>query len=99
MEKKNQPVSFILFPDKEIVEASHGQTILQAVLGQGLDLDHSCGGMGTCGTCRVLIDNFITALPPRNDIETELAQDRGFEQKERLACQTCPIEGLQVRKP
>ena len=99
MENNKQKISFILFPEKEIVIASHGETILEAILRKKIEINHSCGGMGTCGTCLVYIDNRVGELNPRNIVEAEMAAERGFADKERLACQTCPIDNLQVRKP
>lgn len=84
--KAKLPVTFQF--ESEFVEASQGQTVLDAILTAGLQIDHSCGGHATCGTCRVFL---MTAhgrpLPMRNDLETEFAADRGFSSNERLACQ------------
>lgn len=99
MESLKRAISFIFFPGKIIVNASQGQTILEAVSKQGLELDHSCGGMGTCGTCRVWIDSSLGVLLPRNEVESEMALERGFQSNERLACQTCAVDGVHVRRP
>jgi ferredoxin len=76
-------------------------TILDAVGDTGLELDHSCGGMGSCGTCRVMIEApHSAALPARNEIEAEMAAERGFAECERLGCQTCAadVAGFVVRR-
>ena len=84
--------------DGKNVEASHGQTVLDAVLAAKIDLDHSCGGFGSCTTCRIFVQE-PERLPPRNEIEKEAADDRGFSDEERLACQLTCMSGLKIRKP
>lgn len=69
------------------VPALPGESLLDVALKSQLPLHHSCGGMGTCGTCRVIIREGLEWLPPPNEIEQEMIQDRGFPPAERLACQ------------
>ena len=88
-----------VLPDDKIVEASHGESVLEALLARKIELDHSCGGNGTCGTCRIFIVSGLENLPPRNEIENEFADERGFAANERLACQTVVIDGLVIQKP
>ena len=33
-----------------------GQSILEAAMAQGLDLDHACGGVCACSTCHVKLE-------------------------------------------
>lgn len=70
-----------------VVGASRGQTVLDAVLESRLEIDHSCGGNATCGTCRVFVVRGSERLPDRNEIEKEFANDRGMAANERLCCQ------------
>ncbi|MFS4458856.1 2Fe-2S iron-sulfur cluster-binding protein [Bdellovibrio sp. HCB2-146] len=87
-------------PDEEIVEVSHeGATVLEAALAAGVELNHTCGGFGTCGTCRVWVVSGLEKIGPRNEIEQEMADDRKFAPEERLACQISAFAGLVVRKP
>jgi len=74
--------------NQEIVPVSHpDQSILEAALKAGVDLDHTCGGYGTCGTCLIEVEEGLEKFSERNEIEAEMAQDRGFGPHERLACQ------------
>ena len=43
-------------PNKECVLVEHGTTLLQAEIKAGLHPDAPCGGKGTCGKCRVMVD-------------------------------------------
>ena len=92
-------VRYLVLPERKIVEASHGQTILDSLLKAKIPINHTCGGFGTCGTCRVKVTKGIEKLPTRNDIENEIAQDRGFVSEERLACQNEVCEGLEIERP
>lgn len=92
-------ISLRILPEDRIVPTSHGKTILDAILDDGLEIDHSCGGMGTCGTCRVFIEKGLEKLAPRNEPESEIAGDRQFAENERLSCQNFAFEGMVIRKP
>lgn len=45
-----------VLPQKLLVEASDGDTLLSVLRRAGLVVDAPCGGNGTCGKCRVLVD-------------------------------------------
>ncbi|CAN5607393.1 hypothetical protein BH10BDE1_BH10BDE1_21250 [soil metagenome] len=64
-----------------------GKTLLELAVDKSVDLPHSCGGMGSCGTCRVRLTVIEGDVPERNEIETEMANERGFADDERLSCQ------------
>jgi len=94
-----QPLSMKFLPGEIVVQASQTETILEALTEAGIEMDNSCGGMGTCGTCRVFVEKGLEKLGPRNDPEAELAQDRKFAENERLTCQNFVKDGLVLRKP
>lgn len=74
-------------------------SVLELALASGREIPHSCGGMGSCGTCRVIVESDFVSLPKREGVEAEMAEDRGFEPRERLACQLEACDGLVVRLP
>lgn len=78
----------LILPDNQSVEASQDMTVLEALVRENIDIDHSCGGMGSCGTCRIFVASGANNLSARSEIELEMAQDRGFADDERLACQS-----------
>lgn len=89
-----------VFDDQDyVIKAQADETLLDAALRSKLPLMHSCGGMGTCGTCRIVILKGGELLPPLNEIEVEIASDRQFQPNERLACQNYPTENLVVEIP
>jgi 2Fe-2S ferredoxin len=84
---------------RQAVEFTAGETILEALLRKKLEIDHSCGGGASCGTCRVFLQNPLPRqqiLPPEQ-IEKEFRDERGFLENERLSCQLLAIDGLWVK--
>lgn len=75
------------------------ETVLEATQAAGIDISTSCGGMGTCGACRIELIPAETELPARNEIELEMAIEREFEPNERLACQLSPCMGMKIKVP
>ncbi len=80
------------------LEAKDDESLLQLLLGHDIEISHSCGGMGSCGTCRVYVDK-PQKLPPRNELEKEMAETRSFTEKERLSCQLCPSIDMSIKVP
>lgn len=96
--KSGKYISFL--PDHENIAAGQDAvSVLEVAIVEQIPLHHTCGGFGTCGTCRIYVRKGLENLPERNEIEAEIAADRGFAPYERLACQTEPIDGLVVEIP
>jgi 2Fe-2S ferredoxin len=95
---RDKPEAISFFANQ--AEDKDGGSILSVAMGAGVRISHSCGGMGSCGTCRVVVlDAGNMPLEARNQIEQEMASDRGFAPDERLACQTSAVDGLKVLIP
>lgn len=84
--------------DGNLVEARPSDSILEASLRTKFPISSSCGGFGTCGACRIIIESGADKLGGRSEIELEMATDRNFDECERLACQARPVPGLRVRR-
>ncbi len=67
--------------------ATEGASLLDTIIDANISIDHSCGGNASCGTCRVVIVEGADQLPPRNDLEADFIENRGWSDNERLACQ------------
>lgn len=74
-------------------------SLLDLAISHDVPVHHSCGGMGSCGTCRVVILAGAELLPPRTELEAEMAKERNFSPQERLACQLPVLDGLLVGVP
>lgn len=96
MKKK---MKFIIDSSEVVVKANPGETLLDLAIRMKLPLQHSCGGMGTCGTCRVIVREGLNQLSSPGEVECEIIKDRGFGASERLACQNEPQDDLVVEIP
>lgn len=96
--KAKPPIAMTFLPEEFVVYASHKTaTILEAALDSGYELEHSCGGNGTCGTCLVIVEKGLEKMGHRDELEQEMANDRSFLPQERLCCQNKPVDGLILR--
>ena len=69
------------------LETDGFENLLLLAIRKKLPISHSCEGMASCGTCRVIVTDGLEHLPPRNTLEQEMADDRDFRPEGRLACQ------------
>ena len=65
-----------------------GENLLDTLNANKVSISQSCGGNGTCTTCRVFVLEGLQHCSPRTELEAERAEERGFEKHERLSCQT-----------
>ncbi len=70
-----------------LLDPEEAPNLLLLAIRHRIPIGHSCEGMASCGTCRVIITEGVETLPTRNSLEQEMADDRGFAPNERLACQ------------
>ncbi len=81
-------------PDNIEIAVEQGANLLETAIQAGVRLIASCGGAGTCGTCKVLIE--------KGEVEstkTGKLTDEEYEQGLRQACQTRVITDLTVHIP
>ncbi len=69
------------------VEVDSGTTILEAAQEAGVGISAICGGAGSCGACRVHLDDQEQVSKP-NETETEALDADDLTAGIRLACQT-----------
>ncbi|MBI4283390.1 MAG: DUF4445 domain-containing protein [Chloroflexi bacterium] len=81
-------------PDNIEILVEPGANLREAAIQAGVRLIATCGGAGTCGTCKVLIEKgeVGTTRTPR-------VSDEEFQQGIRQACQSRVITDLVVRIP
>src|SRR4051812_36511771 len=91
--------SMQFLPGNRIVTFGDESSVLDVALKNKIDLAHSCGGMGSCTTCRVVVESDPAVCSPRTELEEEIANSRQFTERERLSCQFFPHNGLIVRIP
>lgn len=65
------------------IRVKWGLTLLEALQRADIEIENECGGLGTCGKCKVHI---VTAIGPPDDQEKALLSKEELERGERLAC-------------
>ena len=98
-ESKSGAISVLFQPLGKSILVKAESNVLDLALNNKIDVDNSCGGSGSCGTCRVKILSDLNALSSPTDVEEMMIEDRGFKEDERLACQLEPCQGLVVEVP
>lgn len=74
------------------------KTILELLREQGEYLDAPCNGKGTCGKCRIIIEETKTPAEPKQR-EREVFTEQELEEGWRLSCMTIPADDLYVCIP
>jgi len=81
------PNCVVTFTDHDCSVTIHsGQTLLHAVIRGAVPLLHECGGLASCGECRVA--KVEGEVSERREIETRILKILGKPLDGRLACQT-----------
>jgi uncharacterized 2Fe-2S/4Fe-4S cluster protein (DUF4445 family) len=83
-------------PQDKVTRVPAGTTIFNAANWIGLPIDSTCGGLGTCGKCKVRVlqgENGITAADRKTFTEQELAE--GW----RLSCRASAYEDIVCEVP
>jgi uncharacterized 2Fe-2S/4Fe-4S cluster protein (DUF4445 family) len=81
-------------PDNVEIVVDQGENLLQAAISAGVRIYASCGGAGTCGTCKVQIEE--------GEVETtrtDKISDQEFSKGIRQACQSRVLSDLSVYVP
>ncbi|HKZ93805.1 MAG TPA: ASKHA domain-containing protein [Candidatus Bathyarchaeia archaeon] len=64
-----------------------GTTIIDAAKKLGIDISSLCGGKGTCGKCKVKVQEGLEGLNPLTEQELDYLSNDEIETDFRLACQ------------
>lgn len=88
-------------PEGKTIQVTPGDSILDAALAQGIEIDHACGKSCACTTCHVIVRKGYDSLEAPSEREEDLL-DRawGLEPQSRLSCQArVEEEDLEVEIP
>jgi 2Fe-2S ferredoxin len=78
-------------PDKPPYGTGLPGSVLDIALGEGVDIDHACGGVLACSTCHIHVKQGLKTCSEVTDNENDmldLAPD--LKPNSRLACQCVP---------
>lgn len=63
-------------------------SILEIAMGNGVDIDHACGGVCACSTCHVVLEEGGDTCNEESDAELDMLDSApGLTNRSRLACQ------------
>jgi 2Fe-2S ferredoxin len=77
-----------LCPDGAVIEAVPGTTICDALLANGVEIEHACEKSCACTTCHVIVREGFNSLEAAEELEEDLLDKAwGLEPNSRLSCQ------------
>ena len=77
-----------IMPSGQTIEVSEGMTILAALLGADVAIQHKCEGQAKCGSCHIFLQEGRKGVSKVGKLENEkLDSIVGIGSKSRLACQ------------
>ena len=83
----------VVVEPERIPYGSHGLpgSLLDIALGNGLTVDHACGGVCACSTCHVKVRQGLNSCSEPTDAEEDQLDDAyGLTPQSRLGCQCVP---------
>jgi uncharacterized 2Fe-2S/4Fe-4S cluster protein (DUF4445 family) len=84
----------LFLPDNRYVVVARGENLLRAAMDADVHINASCGGSGSCGKCRVVIEEGEVEREPNPKLlDSDI--DRGYA----MACQTKVLSDLKVTIP
>ncbi|MBU4555676.1 MAG: 2Fe-2S iron-sulfur cluster binding domain-containing protein, partial [Actinobacteria bacterium] len=81
-------------PDDVIVDVHSGENLLRAAMMADVQVTATCGGDGTCGKCRVIIEQGAADAIPSTRLSKEQLAEGSV-----LACLTHVTEDIVVKIP
>ena len=77
-----------LCPEGAVIEAAPGTTICDALLANGVEIEHACEKSCACTTCHVIVREGFNSLEAAEELEEDLLDKAwGLEPNSRLSCQ------------
>lgn len=89
-----QTCRVLFLPDNRFIAVPRGETILKAAMDADVHINASCGGSGSCGKCRVVIEEGEVERESNPKLSAEDI-GKGYA----LACQTRVLSDLKVSIP
>ena len=77
-----------LCPEGSVIEAEPGQSVCDALLANGIEIEHACEKSCACTTCHVVVREGFGSLDDADEEEEDLLDKAwGLEPTSRLSCQ------------
>jgi len=79
------------------VKVEAGTSILDAAVAGGIDLNHYCGGMASCGSCMVtIVSGKVSDMDDMEEATLDVVME---DDRDRLGCQTRILGPVEVILP
>lgn len=77
-----------LCPEGTVLEAAPGTSVCDALLENGIEIEHACEKSCACTTCHVIVRDGFTSLNEAEELEEDMLDKAwGLEPYSRLSCQ------------
>jgi len=77
-----------LCPEGSVIEAEPGMSLCDALLQNGIEIEHACEKSCACTTCHVVVREGIKSLVDAEELEEDMLDKAwGLEPNSRLSCQ------------
>lgn len=77
-----------LCPEGKVIEAETGESICDAALREGVEIEHACEKSCACTTCHVIVREGFDTLEESDELEDDMLDKAwGLEPESRLSCQ------------
>ena len=87
----------VICPEGLTIELENNETILDACLRNGINLEHACEKACARTTCHVIVKEGFDSLDYASDEEEDMLDKAwGLESNSRLSCQVFPVDDLTV---
>lgn len=75
-------------PEGAVIEAEPGNTVLDALLANDIELEHACEKSCACTTCHLVVREGFDSLEEAEETEEDMLDKAwGLEPESRLSCQ------------
>lgn len=75
--------------DEVAVPANLRLSLLEVALGNGINIEHACGGVCACSTCHIYVEQGEECLSESVEAEEDRVEEApGLQRNSRLSCQT-----------
>ena len=87
MKSNNYQITVDIEPISRRLFYTEDETFYELLIDSGIRVQSLCGGKGTCGKCKILVQEGMDFLNPPTNSETKYLTQSEIRENWRLACQ------------